>query len=258
MLAADRSTKELFIGKVPEKLAVVQAGGDRSIGRACCRALLDLSAMLSAPIRFIAFIVAAMFVAYPAGAQSLRDQLFEAIKSGDYAETARLVKAGVHYTARNAEGEPPLIAAAENARPDLVKLLLENGADPAARSSNGESALHAAALHADAGIALLLLQSGAQVDPLNREGESPLFWAALSGSIEVVKLLAERGAQLVRVDAKGNSTLHAAAADGHLTVIAYLLEKKLNRAVRNKAGERPVDVARARGQDEAVEMLSRR
>ena len=206
----------------------------------------------------IASIVATFVVVYPAGAQSLRDQLFDAIKAGDYAETARLVKAGIHYTARNAEGEPPLIAAAENARLDIVKLLLENGADAAARSSNGESALHAAALHADAGIARLLLQNGAQVDALNHDGESPLFWAALSGSIEVVKLLAERGAQIARVDVKGNSILHAAAADGHLSVIAYLLERKVNRSVRNKAGERPVDLARTRGQDAAVELLSRR
>jgi ankyrin repeat protein len=220
--------------------------------------LLNSRAMLRAPILLIGFIVAAFVVAYPVGAQSLRELLFDAIKAGDYAETARLIKAGIHYTARNERGETALIAASEYARADMVTLLLENGADAAAKSSNGETALHAAALHADAEIARLLLQNGAQADPLNRDGESPLFWAALSGSVDVVKLLVERGAQITRADAKGNSILHAAAADGHLSVIAYLLERKANRSVRNKAGERPVDLAKLRGQDAAVELLSRR
>jgi len=92
---------------------------------------------------------------------------------------------------------------------------------------------------------------------VNRDGESPLYWAALSGSIEIVKLLVDHGAQISRVDIKGNSPLHAAAADGHIEVIGFLLERKANRNLRNKAGERPADIAKARGEDAAAAVLNR-
>jgi hypothetical protein len=40
-------------------------------------------------------------------------------------------------------------------------------------------------------------------------------------------------------------------------VIEFLLEKKVNRNLRNKAGERPADIAKARGEDAAVAILNR-
>ena len=214
--------------------------------------LLHSLAMLRALILLIA-----CFASLTSAAQTLRESLFDAIKAGDYAETARLVKAGVHYTARNAEGDTPLIVAAENARADLVGMWITSGADVAARSTNGEIALHSAALHSDPEIARILLEKSSPVDVVNRDGESPLYWAALSGSIEIVKLLVDHGAQISRVDIKGNSPLHAAAADGHIEVIGFLLERKANRNLRNKAGERPADIAKARGEDAAAAVLNR-
>jgi len=50
-------------------------------------------------------------------AQSVTEQLFAAIASGNEAEVARWIKAGVHYTARNDSGEPVIVAAAEHGRP---------------------------------------------------------------------------------------------------------------------------------------------
>ena len=126
-----------------------------------------------------------------------------------------------------------------------------------AKSSNGETAMHMAALHADPETARLLIEKGAPVDTANRDGESPAYWAALSGSIAVLKALVEKGASLSRTDLKGNTLLHAAADDGHEEVIAFLLEKKLNRLARNKAGLRPVDLAKMRGQEASVKLLSR-
>ena len=41
-------------------------------------------------------------------------------------------------------------------------------------------------------------------------------------------------------------------------MVAYLIEKKANRTLRNKAGERPADVAKSRGQDAVLELLSKR
>ena len=78
--------------------------------------------------------------------RSLREELFEAIEADNAETLLRLLKAGVHFNARNDEGETALYAAAEQGRLALVQLLLTHKADVMARTSNGETALHAAAI----------------------------------------------------------------------------------------------------------------
>ena len=106
---------------------------------------------------FLFFLVLASALAgAQSHAQSLREQLFEAIDADNPAEAARLVRAGVHYTAKNADGESPLYFAIEKGRRAIALLLLDNGADVKARTPSGETALHAASLNDDPALAALL------------------------------------------------------------------------------------------------------
>ena len=65
--------------------------------------------------------------------------------------------------------KPPLHCAAEKGRVDIVKLLLEHGADINAADGSGYLALHAAAANNQAQVISLLLQAGA--DPFCRLGK---------------------------------------------------------------------------------------
>src|SRR3972149_9612195 len=97
--------------------------------------------------RLFFLVLASALAGTQSHAQSLREQLFEAIDAGNAAEVTRLVRAGVHYTAKNDEGETPLYVAAEKGQGAIASMLLDNRADIKARTPNGETALPAASLH---------------------------------------------------------------------------------------------------------------
>ena len=80
----------------------------------------------------------------------------------------------------------------------------------------------------------------------------------MTGTLSVARLLAEHGASLRATDAAGNTPLHGAAESGNADLVAYLLSRKARPSARNKAGKRPVDIAREGGHGEVVGLLSQK
>jgi ankyrin repeat protein len=103
-----------------------------------------------------------------------------------------------------------------------------------------------------------LADAGADVAAANRSGERPLFWAAGTGTIEAARRLLERGAPVDAPDADGHTALHAAADGGHAEMALVLLDARADPRLANRAGERPVDLARRRGYDDVVRLLEAR
>ncbi|MFP3265357.1 MAG: ankyrin repeat domain-containing protein, partial [Acidilobus sp.] len=69
------------------------------------------------------------------------DALFEAIDRGDVEEVRRLLKV-LGPNARDRDGTTPLHEAALNGLANVVKLLLDSGADPNARDRHRVTPLH--------------------------------------------------------------------------------------------------------------------
>ena len=57
----------------------------------------------------------------------------------------------------------------------------------------------------------LLIEKGADFKSPDKDGKTPLHWAAYSGKLEVVKLLIEKGADFKSPDKDGKTPLHWAA-----------------------------------------------
>jgi ankyrin repeat protein len=91
--------------------------------------------------------------------------------------------------------EPPLTAAATSQRTDLVKLLLENGADVNARDDEGYTALMEPAECGDQEVVEVLLAAGIDVNARNVEGFTALQYAKEQGHTKIVDLLAQAGAR---------------------------------------------------------------
>jgi ankyrin repeat protein len=143
--------------------------------------------------------------------------LIDAAKSGDVNTTKGLVSCtNDSCTTDDDKRNTPLMYAADNGHVEVVRLLLESGANAEIANTHRVTALHYGARNGSLDVCRLLLDWGATVDPVDRWKETPLHDAARKGNLSVAKLLVERGAD-VRVKNNNGET----ASD-----VARRLEKK--------------------------------
>jgi ankyrin repeat protein len=149
-----------------------------------------------------------------------------------------LIKHGADVNARNTDMEPrwsgaryrrrqvgltPFLAAARQADIEVMRLLLEHGADPKANTP-----LNLTPLMLAAGIAWASNQDRASEEQV----------------LDVVKMLVEElGADVNFVADTGETAMHAAAYRGANSVIQYLFDKGGKLDVQDKSGRTPLQVA---------------
>jgi len=100
---------------------------------------------------------------------------------------ALLLEAGAKVNAKDNWGATPLHKAASWGYRDAIVLLLEAGAEVNAQSSFGKTPLHEAVLHSN--IVRTLLDRGADPRITNHSGETPLENARQMGNRNIVKIL---------------------------------------------------------------------
>ena len=112
---------------------------------------------------------------------------------GDAVKSRMLIEHGADINVRTQQGRTALMAAAKrNGNADLVRLLLEKGADV---KTPGDTTLIPTAQSGDVEIMRLLIEGGADVNCISpRLGETPLMYAAASDNVEAVRLLLAKGA----------------------------------------------------------------
>lgn len=116
-------------------------------------------------------------------------------------------------------------------RAEVVRLLLEHGADLEARDPGSSStAVHWAVLGRGRDALAVLLDAGADPAPSNRWGETPLVLAVRLGRRDAAALLVAAGAP-VRREWQGRSLLELALARGQ-TELAALLSRVRTRTIR--------------------------
>jgi len=174
-------------------------------------------------------------------------------------EKARLLVAkGADVNARSKQGSTPLlIAAADDGASEVVKLLLERGADILASDESHETALNQAAYANDLATVKLLLRKGADVNAKDVAGETPLMNAAAEGNPEMVRMLLAHGADVNSVSNKEvglnvkngpialglHTPLIMAAAYAGLDTIQVLLDHGAKVNVQDTRGMTPLMLA---------------
>ena len=79
---------------------------------------------------------------------------------------------------------------------EIVKLLIENGADINKSNNDGWTSLYLAVNKRHLEVIKLLIENGADINKSNNNGWTPLNIAANNGHLEIVKLLIENGADI--------------------------------------------------------------
>lgn len=205
-------------------------------------------------------------------------ELHFAAHTGDLYRFHNALKEGIDIDAQTKLGKTALYIAAERGQVEIVKELLELGADVnlkaedetllhAASSSpnpnllekivkllphlineqtkEGYTALHNASIVGNPSCISILLNNGASLDIVNNEGDDALILATRARQTAAVAFLLEQKMDPNKKNKDGNSPLHIATANGDINTVNVLLEEeRTDLNISNEKGETPEDIAR--------------
>jgi ankyrin repeat protein len=148
-----------------------------------------------------------------------------------------LVNAGANVNYKGGYGRTPLMYATGAEAEDcleIMKILLEKGADPSARNDGDDDAftdaLSATLWKIPVERFKLLIDYGYNVNSVKTKyyhGQTPLMWACFCGKLDAVKVLLEAGADVNQKEKNGETAIISAMQSGpkdHPEIVEYLLD----------------------------------
>lgn len=145
-------------------------------------------------------------------------------------------------------------------RADIVKLLLEHGADTNVkerRNRFGLTPLHKAIMHGpncNPEVVELLLEYGADINGKSNSGITPLIWAVVSSNTEMAKLLISKGTEVNTQSKSGTAPLHLLRKD-QTDLVQSLLDAGADINIKTNRGDTPLDIAIQKGNTDIAELL---
>lgn len=141
-------------------------------------------------------------------------------------------------------GWTALSRASSKGHEEIVKLLLDKGADIEAKVSlGGISALSLACKDGHDSTVMLLLNRNARIDGTDKHGLAPLHYSCHFGRQIVTKLLLDFRANINSICEKRFTPLHKACDKGYTQCVKELLMHGANTDVVNNDGKTPFDLA---------------
>lgn len=151
--------------------------------------------------------------------------LIQAVQSGDFPTTRKLIAKGANVNSADNDGNTALQVAAGRGDEKATRLLLEAGADVGARRKGpiDYAALHYAAWTGNGPTVQALLSAGARVNEAAGGGWTPLMIAMLYGRADVVEALLAGGADVNARSPSGWTALKEARMRGHYDIAERLM-----------------------------------
>jgi uncharacterized protein len=187
--------------------------------------------------------------------------LHAAAANGEVAEIEKLIGEGENPNLQDARSRTPLLVAAFRKHYGAVEALLKRGANANARDMQGFDILTLAAVNNDMQLLKLALDNGA--DPRRVTGPldgTALISAAHLGHVEIVRALIEAKAPLDNVNRMGWTAVLIAVllgnnSKGHIETVDLLVKAGADVDIKDKQGMTALAHARARGYQEMINIL---
>ncbi|XP_018609845.2 histone-lysine N-methyltransferase EHMT2 isoform X2 [Scleropages formosus] len=175
-----------------------------------------------------------------------RTPLLEAIVNNHIDVVRYLIQSGACVYHSEDDGSTGLHHAAKLGNLEIVNLLLGTGqVDINAQDSGGWTPIIWAAEHRHINVIRALLNRGADVTLKDKEMNVCLHWASFAGSVEIAELLLNAGCPLSSVNVHGDTPLHIASREGYLDCVTLFLSRGADIDVMNREGDTPISLARS-------------
>ncbi len=157
--------------------------------------------------------------------------LMKAVQNDDRAAVKTLIAQGVNVSELDANHDAPLVMASYLGHTEIVRLLLEAGADVAAVDPGMKAtALHAAAYAGRTDAARLLIEHGIAIDKQGpKNGYTALHDAIWENNVETAKVLIDAGASLTLASHSGETPLQFAQSKRRKEIIEMIERKSTGR-----------------------------
>lgn len=117
---------------------------------------------------------------------------------------------------------PTLVA---TATPEQVAEAVTQGAPINGTDTEGRTAILIAAKAGRLDVVRHLIEAGADIDQQDLVCLNPFLWGCISGNLELVKTMVEAGTDLTRLTRFGGVGIHPPAEKGHVDIVRYLAEE---------------------------------
>jgi hypothetical protein len=164
------------------------------------------------------------------------DKFLDEIETNNIANVKKMLSDGIDPNVCYEDGYSALEIAASNDNFDIIKMLLEAGADPDSRLPGQKSALMLLCARGSSDIKSIkiLLEAGANVNLKDKYGHTALMLAAIShANLDIFVLLLVAGADPMIKDERGRTALDMAKLEGNLKIVKFLEKYMMFLALSN-------------------------
>ncbi len=201
-------------------------------------------------------------------------RLFIAIINNNLKAATKSIAKGANINGIDHNKNTPLTLAARNGQKEMVRLLLEKGANFTAKNGDNKTALEVASttetqkilgsttltlglitaiINHDLEAATMLIAQGADINATNPHKDTSLTYAAQHGDKDIAELLLKSGANIDHMNYSGNTPLMIAASNGHKEVVELLLAKGADFTIKNATNETALELAKTQEIKEILE-----
>ncbi len=151
------------------------------------------------------------------------------------------------------DGNKNLLQAANSSRIEIIKKVLNEGADINTRDKNGRTFLMYAAQLKNYKFLKFLLDAGAKVNLSDNYGSTALHEGCCR--LHTLKILLKYGADVNAKNNDGMTILMYVARDRHYKLLKFLLNARAKVNLRNSLGETALHIACKRGDFQTIKLL---
>jgi len=153
------------------------------------------------------------------------------------------------------DGTDCLMVASQLGRTEVVRILLDKGADVKHMNRDRKTALLFASEYGHTETVGVLLDNGADVNHEDEDGDTALILASSAEDMEPIRLLLEKGANVNHMNKDGDTALMVASDGGDMETIRLLLKEGANPNHMNKDGKTALLFASERRRTDMVHLL---